>query len=122
MRRQLIEAPSDALRQALAIHLFQQAAKDFAQLSRTKLTMPVLAIGGEKANGALLGLQMKIVASNETMVVLKNTGHWVLEERPREEVAETLGVTPATFDVLLGPVLLRGLPRLRATDTDHAGE
>jgi RNA polymerase sigma-70 factor (ECF subfamily) len=25
----------------------------------------------------------------------------VLEERPREEVAETLGVTPATFDVLL---------------------
>jgi len=63
---------------------FQQAAKDFAQLSRTKLTMPVLAIGGEKANGALLGLQMKIVASNATMVVLKNTGHWVLEERPKE--------------------------------------
>src|SRR5579863_7800940 len=29
---------------------FQQAAKDFAQLSQTKLTMPVLAIGGEKAN------------------------------------------------------------------------
>jgi pimeloyl-ACP methyl ester carboxylesterase len=26
---------------------FQQAAKDFAQLSQTKLTMPVLAIGGE---------------------------------------------------------------------------
>src|SRR5436309_4410237 len=30
---------------------FMQAAKDFEQLSRTKLTMPVLAIGGEKANG-----------------------------------------------------------------------
>ncbi len=27
---------------------FQQAARDFAELSRTKLTMPVLAIGGEK--------------------------------------------------------------------------
>ena len=40
---------------------FQQAAKDFAELSQTKLTMPVLAIGGEKANGALLGQQMKIV-------------------------------------------------------------
>jgi hypothetical protein len=28
---------------------FQQAAKDFAELSGTKLTMPVLAIDGEKA-------------------------------------------------------------------------
>src|SRR5262249_38725884 len=27
---------------------FQQAAEDFAQLARTKLTMPVLSIGGDK--------------------------------------------------------------------------
>jgi len=63
---------------------FPQAAKDFEQLSKVKLTMPVLAIGGEKANGELLGRQMKIVASHATMVVLKNTGHWVLEENPKE--------------------------------------
>jgi len=63
---------------------FPQAAKDFEQLSQTKLAMPVLAIGGEKANGTLLGEQMKIVASNATMVVLKNTGHWVLEENPKD--------------------------------------
>jgi pimeloyl-ACP methyl ester carboxylesterase len=63
---------------------FQQAAKDFAQLSRTRLTMPVLAIGGEKANGAVLGEQMKAVATNATEIVLKNTGHWVLEEQPRQ--------------------------------------
>ncbi len=63
---------------------FQQAAKDFAELSQTKLTMPVLAIGGEKANGALLGEQMKIVASDARVVVLKNTGHWVVEEQPKE--------------------------------------
>jgi pimeloyl-ACP methyl ester carboxylesterase len=63
---------------------FPQAAQDFAELSLTKLTMPVLAIGGEKANGTLLGQQMKLVASNATMVVLKDTGHWVLEERPKE--------------------------------------
>jgi len=63
---------------------FQQAARDFAQLSQTKLTMPVLAIGGAKANGDLLGQQMKLVASNATMIVLKDTGHWVLEERPKE--------------------------------------
>src|ERR1051326_344774 len=63
---------------------FIQAANDFAELAKTKLTMPVLAIGGEKANGDLLGQQMKIVASNATMMVLKNTGHWVLEENPKE--------------------------------------
>ena len=63
---------------------FQQAAKDFAQLSQTKLTMPVLAIGGDKANGTVLGNQMKLVATNATMIVLKDTGHWVLEEQPKE--------------------------------------
>jgi pimeloyl-ACP methyl ester carboxylesterase len=63
---------------------FQQAAKDFAQLSQTKLTMPVLVIGGEKSLGDALAQQMKLVASNVTVVVLKDTGHWVLEERPKE--------------------------------------
>ncbi len=63
---------------------FQQVAKDFAELSETKLTMPVLAIGGEKANGVVLGEQMKIVATNATMIVLKDCGHWVLEEKPKE--------------------------------------
>ncbi len=63
---------------------FQQAAKDFAQLSKTKLTMPVLAIGGEKSLGAVLGQQMKLVATHVTIVVLKNTGHWVMEEQPKE--------------------------------------
>ena len=63
---------------------FIQAAKDFEELSKTKLTMPVLAIGGEKANGEILGLQIKIVATNATEIVLKNTGHWVLEENPKE--------------------------------------
>jgi pimeloyl-ACP methyl ester carboxylesterase len=65
---------------------FQQAAKDFAQLSQTKLTMPVLAIGGEKANGEVLGKQMKLVATNATMIVLKNCGHWVLEEKQKETI------------------------------------
>jgi len=55
---------------------FEQAAKDFAQLSQTKLTMPVLAIGGEKSLGGFLGQQMKLVAPDLTVVVLKDTGHW----------------------------------------------
>jgi pimeloyl-ACP methyl ester carboxylesterase len=66
---------------------FQQAAKDFAQLSQTKLTMPVLSIGGEKALGEVLGQQMRLVASEVTVVVLKDTGHWILEENPKETTA-----------------------------------
>jgi pimeloyl-ACP methyl ester carboxylesterase len=61
-----------------------QLAKDFAQLSRTKLTMPVLSIGGEKSLGTQLAEQMKLVADNVTVVMLKDTGHWILEERPKE--------------------------------------
>jgi pimeloyl-ACP methyl ester carboxylesterase len=63
---------------------FQQAAKDFAQLSQIKLTFPVLTIGGEKSLGEALGQQIKLVATNVTVVVLKNAGHWVLEEKPKE--------------------------------------
>ncbi len=63
---------------------FPQAAKDFEELSRTKLTMPVLSIGGEKANGAALAQQTKLVGSDVTTVILKDTGHWLMEERPRE--------------------------------------
>jgi pimeloyl-ACP methyl ester carboxylesterase len=63
---------------------FLQAAKDFAQLSQTKLTMPVLSIGGDKANGVALGQQVKLVATNATVIVLKDTGHWLMEERPKE--------------------------------------
>jgi pimeloyl-ACP methyl ester carboxylesterase len=66
---------------------FPQAAKDFAQLAQTRLTMPVLSIGGEKSLGEFLGNQMKLVASDVTVVVLKNTGHWILEENPKETTA-----------------------------------
>jgi pimeloyl-ACP methyl ester carboxylesterase len=61
-----------------------QLAKDFAQLAQTKLTMPVLSIGGEKSLGKELAEQMNLVATNVTVVLLKDTGHWVMEERPAE--------------------------------------
>jgi pimeloyl-ACP methyl ester carboxylesterase len=59
---------------------FQQAAQDFARLSQTRLTMPVLALGGAKSNGDALAKQVRLVASNASSVVLPNTGHWMMEE------------------------------------------
>ncbi|HEY6331190.1 MAG TPA: alpha/beta hydrolase [Blastocatellia bacterium] len=64
--------------------VFPQTAKDFAELAKTRLDIPVLAIGGGKANGEVLGHQAKLVASDATMIVLADTGHWVMEERPKE--------------------------------------
>jgi pimeloyl-ACP methyl ester carboxylesterase len=61
-----------------------QAAKDFAQMSQTKLTMPVLSIGGDKSLGEALGAQMKLVATDLTVVIVKNSGHWILEEQPKQ--------------------------------------
>jgi pimeloyl-ACP methyl ester carboxylesterase len=86
-RKAYIEAYSRPGRMRAAWQYFvswPQTAKDFAELSRTKLTMPVLSIGGEKSLGKELGQQMKLVATNVTVIVLSDTGHWILEERPKE--------------------------------------
>ena len=61
-----------------------QTSNDFARLAQTKLTMPVLAIGGDRSLGTELGQQMKLVAAEVSVVVLGNTGHWILEEKPKE--------------------------------------
>jgi pimeloyl-ACP methyl ester carboxylesterase len=65
---------------------FPQTAKDFAKLAETKLTMPVLAIGGDKSLGEFLGRQMKLVASDVTAVVVEDSGHWLLEEQPDQTI------------------------------------
>lgn len=43
--------------------------------------------GRPKSLGVVLGAQRKLVASDVTVVVLKDTGHWMLEERPDETIA-----------------------------------
>jgi pimeloyl-ACP methyl ester carboxylesterase len=69
---------------------FQQAAKDFAVFARAKLPMPVLTIAGDKSMGEVLGRQAQLVGSQVTVIVLKDTGHWVMEERPQETTAALL--------------------------------
>jgi pimeloyl-ACP methyl ester carboxylesterase len=66
-----------------------ETAKDFAEMAKTKLTMPVLSIAGEKASAAILGPQMNLVATTVNKIELKGTGHWLMEERP-EETMEAL--------------------------------
>ena len=57
--------------------------------SQQKLAIPVLAIGGESAVGASIGVAMNKIATTVTTKVIANCGHYVPEERP-SEFAETL--------------------------------
>jgi pimeloyl-ACP methyl ester carboxylesterase len=61
-----------------------ETAREFAAMAETRLTMPVLSIGGEKSAGNVLGDQAKLVAKDVDVIVLPNTGHWLMEERPHE--------------------------------------
>jgi len=66
---------------------FLKTATAFEKLSATQLTIPVLSIGGEEANGKDLGAQAKLVASDVTVVIVKNSGHWLLEEQPAQTMS-----------------------------------
>lgn len=70
---------------------WQQTVRDFAEFAKTKLTMPVLAIAGEKASAGTLFPQMKLVARDVRVVGLPDTGHWLMEERPKETIGALMG-------------------------------
>ena len=65
---------------------FEQDAKIFAEFAQTKLTMPMLVITGEKASGEFLIEQARMVDANVAGVVIKNKGHWLMEEAPQEVI------------------------------------
>src|SRR5271165_3096435 len=66
---------------------FSQDAKDNKIFEQTKLTMPVMAVGGEKSFGPLQAVIMRHVATNVQEEVVAGSGHWLLEERPTYTVA-----------------------------------
>ena len=65
---------------------FPKDAEDFAQFAKTKLTMPLLVLSGEKAGGPFLIEQGKMVAGNVEGVLVKGRGHWLMEEAPEEVI------------------------------------
>jgi pimeloyl-ACP methyl ester carboxylesterase len=67
---------------------FERDARDFAELSATKLPMPVLVLTGEKASGQFLIDQARLVATNVKGVVIKGSGHWLIDEAPQQVIPE----------------------------------
>ncbi len=70
---------------------FEQDAKDFAELAQTKLTMPMLVLTGEKASGTFLIEQARLVDTNVEGVVIKGSGHWLIDEAPDQVMPQLIG-------------------------------
>lgn len=67
---------------------FDQDAIDNRKFLETgKLTMPVLAVGGEKSFGATMAVVMRAGATNVTEGIIPASGHWIMEENPAATVA-----------------------------------
>lgn len=68
---------------------FAQDAVDNQKLiaEKGKLTMPVLAIGGDHSFGAALAAEVGFAASDVRGAVIVNSGHWIMEEQPDQAIA-----------------------------------
>jgi pimeloyl-ACP methyl ester carboxylesterase len=65
---------------------FEKDAQDFASFAKTPLPMPMLVLTGEKASGDFLIQQGRLVAKNVEGVVVRNSGHWLMEEAPDQVI------------------------------------
>jgi pimeloyl-ACP methyl ester carboxylesterase len=65
---------------------FEKDAEDFARFAQKPLQMPMLVLTGEKASGDFLIQQGRLVAKNVEGVVIRKSGHWLMEEAPDQAI------------------------------------
>ena len=65
----------------------QDAIDNTRLVSNGKLTMPVLAVGGEKSFGPTMAAVMRFAASDVTELIIPSSGHWLMEEQPAATIA-----------------------------------
>jgi len=83
----LVSTP-DALRGSLGFYRSLDATLAQNEMRKSRrLTMPVLAIGGEASYGGHVGDAMKHLADDVQSAVIPGAGHWVAEEAPDEMLA-----------------------------------
>lgn len=70
-------------------------AKDNKEFeAKGKLPMPILALGADHSFGETQAVVMRFVGSNVESGIVKNSGHWIMEEQP----AQTTGLIKAFLD------------------------
>jgi pimeloyl-ACP methyl ester carboxylesterase len=65
---------------------FERDAADFGPMSQTKLTMPVLTMAGQYSAGEFLGKQISLAATDVKSIIIKGSGHWLIDEAPDQVV------------------------------------
>jgi pimeloyl-ACP methyl ester carboxylesterase len=78
------QAMHDAFEQ---FHAFSQDASDNKVFAQKKLTMPILAIGADHSFGEQQAADLRFVATDVTPFVIKDSGHWIMDEQPGQMVA-----------------------------------
>jgi len=74
----------------------QDALDNQAFVAKGKLTMPVLAVGGEKSFGTTMAAVMRFAASDVHEAVVPDSGHWVMEENPQATIRIVRGFLDAS--------------------------
>lgn len=77
----------------------QHMAQNIAR-QQTKLTIPVLGIGGENSWGPFAGDAMRAAATDVQTLVIPGCGHWVAEQAPQQLLA--------ALDTFLSPYATAG--------------
>jgi len=65
----------------------QDAIDNRALVAKSRLKMPVLAVGGDHSFGTTMAHVMRFAADDVRQVVIANAGHWLMEEQPTATVA-----------------------------------
>jgi pimeloyl-ACP methyl ester carboxylesterase len=85
----LLASDPEALRGSFEYYrAFPTTIAQNEQRKATRLTMPVLAMGGVESIGDMVGQAMSLVADDVQTVVLPACAHWVAEQAPEAVVAE----------------------------------
>jgi pimeloyl-ACP methyl ester carboxylesterase len=74
----------------------RDAIDNRAFLMKGKLTMPVLAVGGEKSFGTMMATVMQFAASDVQGAIVPNSGHWIMEENPQATIEIVRGFLDAS--------------------------
>jgi len=67
---------------------FSQDAKDNKIFAQKKLTMPILALGGDKSFGDQQAAIMRDVGTNVEGGIITDSGHWIMDEQPAQTVSK----------------------------------
>src|SRR5215468_4011607 len=74
----------------------QDAIDNQALLAKGKLSMPVLAVGGEKSFGATMATVMRFAASQVGEAIVPGSRHWIMEENPQATIQIVRGFLGAS--------------------------